>query len=318
MGRKTTTKQESLALTDSIEQKMLSENESSPLQNKIGVYLKQCREDKNISLKDVSQKLCIRETFLRAIEESNYAILPEHVYTYGFIRSYAHFLGLNEEEILTNYRKETFENIPFLPYIFPAPVPQKSLPSFFNYGVGLLFIFLALFSWYYIKNYMISTPFDTSYSPQEAFEQEISAVPNEPQTISTPLETVSLDIQTEEENPLSASLTEPLLPSYIPEVVEPLELPPPQNIQIEALQRAWIQIRDTQGNIIFTKTLTPHEIYNVPTNDDALLTLTTGNAGGLKVSVGDSVLPPLGKKGEVLRNITLTPEKLLEVPFQAS
>jgi len=72
----------------------------------LGEFLKQVREKKNLSLAEVSQTLCIRKVYIKAIEESDVNELPPIPYGVGFVRSYARFLGLNVERIVQLYKEE--------------------------------------------------------------------------------------------------------------------------------------------------------------------------------------------------------------------
>ena len=79
-------------------------------------------------------------------------------------------------------------------------------------------------------------------------------------------------------------------------------------IVLKANQDAWVQVRDRQGNLLLTRVLRVGDSYMVPNQAD--LTLLTGNAGGLEITVDGSALPPLGPVGAVRRNIPLDPEQL--------
>ena len=52
--------------------------------------------------------------------------------------------------------------------------------------------------------------------------------------------------------------------------------------------------------------LNKDEAYNYSTNDN--FTITTGNAGDIVVSIGSEVMGKLGKKGEVLDSISISPD----------
>ncbi|CAN1212606.1 DUF4115 domain-containing protein [Tumidithrix helvetica PCC 7403] len=62
----------------------------------IGAQLKQMREEKDISLQQVTATTLIAERHLRAIEEGNLESLPEPVYIKGFIRKYGETVGLGK------------------------------------------------------------------------------------------------------------------------------------------------------------------------------------------------------------------------------
>ncbi|MFH1566079.1 MAG: RodZ domain-containing protein [bacterium] len=71
-----------------------------------GEILKDNRLKKAISLKEVSEELKIHIKFLEAIEESNYSVFSDTVQIKGFIKNYARFLGLKEEEVMAFWRRE--------------------------------------------------------------------------------------------------------------------------------------------------------------------------------------------------------------------
>ena len=71
-----------------------------------GEKLSQARIEKGISLEEVSKKTKIKENFLEDIEKGEYQKLPSVSYAHGFVRSYARFLGLNEEELMAIFRRE--------------------------------------------------------------------------------------------------------------------------------------------------------------------------------------------------------------------
>ncbi|GKS59241.1 XRE family transcriptional regulator [Nitrospira sp.] len=69
----------------------------------IGEFFKQVRETKGLSVEEVALKTRIRADFVRAIEEGNYAKLPDQVFARGFVRSYARSLGLDEEDAIQRF-----------------------------------------------------------------------------------------------------------------------------------------------------------------------------------------------------------------------
>ncbi|MEQ9349712.1 MAG: DUF4115 domain-containing protein [Alphaproteobacteria bacterium] len=74
-------------------------------------------------------------------------------------------------------------------------------------------------------------------------------------------------------------------------------------IILSASDDAWIEIRDRVGDIVLSRVLSAGESIRVPDNEGYVL--TTGNAGGLRVQVGERQSGPLGDTGEVRREIRL-------------
>lgn len=81
-------------------------------------------------------------------------------------------------------------------------------------------------------------------------------------------------------------------------------------VVITATQDSWLEIsRKDDRTVIFSRLLKAGEKYNVPNMRSGLL-LSTGNAGGLSVTVDANAAPDLGPNGAVRHEIDLTPEKL--------
>jgi cytoskeletal protein RodZ len=70
---------------------------------KFGDKFRKERERRGIKLEDVSNSTKIGSRMLRAIEEERFDQLPGGVFNKGFIRAYAKYLGLDEEETITGY-----------------------------------------------------------------------------------------------------------------------------------------------------------------------------------------------------------------------
>ncbi|MBI1207175.1 MAG: DUF4115 domain-containing protein [Azospirillum sp.] len=79
-------------------------------------------------------------------------------------------------------------------------------------------------------------------------------------------------------------------------------------IQLLATQDSWVQLRDGNGDLLFTRVLRPGDAYRVP--DRPGVRLRTGNAGGLTVTVDGVGVAPLGAVGQVVRDIALDPARL--------
>ena len=79
-------------------------------------------------------------------------------------------------------------------------------------------------------------------------------------------------------------------------------------ILIRATADSWIEVHDTAGAVLFTRVLKAGDTYQVPAKPG--LTLDTGNAGGLALSLDGKALPSLGDAGAVRRRIALDPTAL--------
>jgi cytoskeleton protein RodZ len=71
----------------------------------VGTILRQARNRRKVELSEVEAATRIRFRFLRAIEDEEWDVLPGGVYTRGFIRTYASFLGLDGDRLVGEYRE---------------------------------------------------------------------------------------------------------------------------------------------------------------------------------------------------------------------
>lgn len=85
---------------------------------------------------------------------------------------------------------------------------------------------------------------------------------------------------------------------------------PGQEIIIRAVASSWVEIIRNDGGAVMTKLMRAGDIYVV--NADSSVYLSTGNAGGLVVIVGDDKPRSVGKIGEIVRDLPLTAETLRE------
>jgi cytoskeletal protein RodZ len=66
----------------------------------LGETLRQARLNRGATLADAERETHIRRKYLEALEAEDYGTLPASVYTRGFIRTYARYLGLDPESTL--------------------------------------------------------------------------------------------------------------------------------------------------------------------------------------------------------------------------
>jgi cytoskeletal protein RodZ len=83
----------------------------------IGQQLKEGRESRSLSIKQVVQATRIRAYYLEAMETDDFSAMPSAVQARGFLRSYAEFLGLDADELIGRQRNET------------APIAEFTTPN---------------------------------------------------------------------------------------------------------------------------------------------------------------------------------------------
>jgi cytoskeletal protein RodZ len=89
-----------------------------------GERLKRERELREVTLSEIASATRIAPRFLEALENENWVQLPGGVFGRGFVRTIARYLGLSEEDLLSEYdlaRGESADS--------PALRPEQRIPS---------------------------------------------------------------------------------------------------------------------------------------------------------------------------------------------
>ena len=91
------------------------------------------RERKGVDLLRAERDTKIRLRYLSALERGDYADLPGAVYTKGFLRNYAIYLGLDPEDVLRQWRRERGElSTPEPVIVPPRPIEEPARPMRFS------------------------------------------------------------------------------------------------------------------------------------------------------------------------------------------
>jgi cytoskeleton protein RodZ len=94
-----------------------------------------------------------------------------------------------------------------------------------------------------------------------------------------------------------------------PDVTRPTGLSGSARIVIRATADCWVQVRDAEQSLVFSRVLKAGESYSVPQRGG--LSMRTGNAGVLQIAVDGRNVPPIGNVGALRRNVALDPEALI-------
>src|SRR5438045_1412032 len=69
----------------------------------LGEKLRQAREERGISISEVAEQTRISPHYLDSIENDDYRTLPGGIFNKGFVKSYAKYVGIEEQEALQDY-----------------------------------------------------------------------------------------------------------------------------------------------------------------------------------------------------------------------
>jgi hypothetical protein len=95
------------------------------MDSQVGTILRQARNRREVELAEVEAATRIRQRYLRAIESEEWDVLPGGVYTRGFIRTYASFLGLDGDRLADDYRTSVEGTPPAVDAGAPSPARPR-------------------------------------------------------------------------------------------------------------------------------------------------------------------------------------------------
>lgn len=115
-----------------------------------GRLLRETREAKNISCREVAAYLRLSPWIIEALERDDYTRMPGGAFTRGYLRGYARYLGLSEAEVLASYDRL---GIPEPEHFSAKPRVRTQLHSTdrrirtVTYSVVALVLILSLLWW---------------------------------------------------------------------------------------------------------------------------------------------------------------------------
>ena len=120
--------------------------------NSIGQVLRDTRLSQSKNIQEISQILRIRQIYLDAIENNDFAQLPGKIYIIGFIKTYAEYLQLDSEEIIRAYKSGDLVETTNTDLVFPTIVPEDGMPNKLTLLLGFMIAIAGYGGWYYINN----------------------------------------------------------------------------------------------------------------------------------------------------------------------
>ena len=294
----------------------------------IGEFFRQVRETKGLSLDDVASKTRIHPDFLIALEESNFAKLPDQVFAKGFVRSYARSLGLDEEEAMRRFVESagSFYDKQAERELLRQKQAEDDRRKRANrkaviagLGVALLGLVLLL-----SREQGSTPPARTSVdapvpplpvkpAPRETVAPILPAPPAKPD--APPASVPSSSSNTPAVMPVPTAPPErptdrEVLAPLPPVPADPLGLPTAGavggdgalTLDLEATELSWVVVQ-VDGGSPQEALMRPGERVQWKGSDRFLVTL--GNAGGVRVELNGKVQGPFGPSGKVARDILI-------------
>lgn len=96
-----------------------------------GPWLRRQREQRGITLQQISSSTKIGTHYLQALEDDRLEVLPGGVIGRGFVRAYANYVGIDEEQAIAGYLARRGETLP-PPVVVPEPEPESAVKGYVN------------------------------------------------------------------------------------------------------------------------------------------------------------------------------------------
>lgn len=248
-----------------------------------GEELRREREIRGISLKEISDATKISKRFLEALERNDHRTLPAPVFTRGFVREYARYVGLSAEEMVNRYNfaaanDERIEKPPVVPKypqtlprdISPKPPAKRGIPpAFARVDRNALAAFLIVVALGGVAFWAIQ------FKRRERETSEAAA--------TVPLTTTKAVTATVAPPPPPAKPDDSML-----------------HLDVEAVGDSWVTLQ-ADDKTVFSDEMKAGDRRTFDANDGFRFK-TIGNAAGLALTLNGERVPVLGGEGDVVKN----------------
>lgn len=274
--------------------------------------LRETREGFGKTLADVERTLRIRECQLKAIEDGDISKLPGRVYAIGFVRTYAEYLGLDGGEVVRQFKAQYMGAQPREVLEFPIHASETKTPPIWLAVILIGFVMIGGVAWSmynrtdrsivtHIPSAPASIPQDADIAAPDA--RPLASSPTTSQVISQTNSQTTGD-ETQVEDGGNAAV----------DGLAAQEEDSQEGIILNIIENSWVEIKDGDGKVIVSNVLKTGDQYFVPDNPG--MTMSIGNAGGVEIVLNGRVMKPLGKSGDIRRDIPLDTDYLKTLEFK--
>ena len=282
-----------------------------------GENLRREREMRGVSLEEISSATKISIRFFQCIENEEFSKLPGGIFSRSFIRSYARYLGLDEERVLAEYQlaaqPKQDVDLHRMMGSRAAPPREWSRASL----LALLVAAVMLSGGYFLFRYSrrsaempVSQPSQSqgSVAPAQPAPGTSEAAPPALSPVSTSNPPATGEASSAAQTSTSAPEATKTAPQQPPTAAANTAAGAESGLvlQVAASQRAWVAV-DADGKTALQRVLSPNEVETLKARNS--FDVTTGNAQGIILTLNGETLKPLGRRGEV-KSIHLTHDDL--------
>lgn len=252
--------------------------------------LKRERELRGISLKQIAEETRIGVRFLEALEENKIEVIPGEFYRRSYLRAYARYLGLDEDRALNAYDYAAKEKK--ATDVQDSSEERTSLPMWLKWAVVSILIVvpavLLLRAMPAARDRPSApAPFGTKASPPVVANANPDA---DPQPSPNPF-------------PGAGGSSSGGAVSAEPSAAVPTD--GSLHLAVSVVESCWLEI-EADGVVVVSGLKQAGFRDEVSARHE--LRLWLGNAGGVKLSVNDRPVRPLGRPGQVRKDLTITTE----------
>jgi cytoskeleton protein RodZ len=294
---------------------------------RVGVFLREMRAARGLSLEDVSTVLRIRESHIGAIEDGRFRDLPGSTYATGFVRSYARYLDLDETAVVERFKDEVAAVEADAELVLPYATRERRFPSAAVLVASVLLAVVVYGAWHILSGAEqkagapdIAGGTESPMAPAAGTgagetggatvvpTDQSQPVPEKP-AAKPANDKASFDQRTGADAVASRDPARPLdVVMAADTAADDADADGRPRVLVRALNDSWIQLTDASGGRMVSHILRKGEDFAVP--DRPGVRLTVGNTGTVRLVVNGKVLPALGPDGTVRRDIALDPDKL--------
>jgi cytoskeleton protein RodZ len=296
-----------------------------------GDKLKREREMRRITLDEISESTKIPRRYLESLERENFESLPGGVFNKGFVKAYARFLGLDEEQAVADYvavaKEEPTPEDQFPLEIHEKPDrelnPRKSQLPLIAAVVALVGVLGGYAAWRSKVRPTENSEITVASASQSDAVKTGASTP-EKTADTTASEANSADPKSGriakaraldfKQTPVAATPVKQVARVEAPATIvagstpDPARTRPAQTkknffVVIKAKEDAWISVV-ADGRRVSHGTLRANKQRFVRADKEIII--TTGNAGGLEMSFNGKPLGAIGSESEA-RTLMFTP-----------
>jgi transcriptional regulator with XRE-family HTH domain len=235
-----------------------------------GENLRRERELRGVSLREIADGTKISLRFLQALEEDRLDVLPGGLFPRAFVRQYAQFLGLDPEKAIADFVVAHGDSPPERR---ARPQASPRLPVSFGQA---FFAVLAV----------LAVALTLRRGGREERGRDLEPTP-------APVVTAPAVLATDRVYPSPSAAAAAAAEALV--------------LTMTARQDCWVEVR-ADGETVVNRVLAQGESQTLEARGE--IVLSVGNAGGLSIRVNDRPARPLGRSGEVRKNIVITRQNL--------